>query len=209
MTRRSLIKSESAATAAEFALVLPLLLLLLFGIIDGGRFLWEVNKGQKATQAGARFAAVTNMVPSDLASYSFAVQGGITPGTPIPASAFDAVTCTSGGCTNGDSSDDCKMSASGTFAASPGFDSAAFTRVVDRMHALDHRIASNNVRIIYCNVGLGYAGNPYGSDVSPQVIVSLTGLSFVPITSLLFATLTLPSSSSSMPMEDGVGVQSN
>lgn len=200
--------STSAATAAEFAMVLPLLLIFLLGIIDGGRLLWDLNKNQKASQSGVRLAAVTNMIPSGLASYSFATSGALTPGTPVPTTAFDSVTCTSGLCTKGDPSDDCKMSATGV-GPTPGYDSAAFTRVVNRMHAMDARIGAANVRVTYCNVGLGYAGNPYGADVSPQVVVAVTGLSFVPITSLLFAEFTMPDSSSSMPMEDGVGSLSN
>ena len=64
-TVRRLLNSEGAASAAEFALVLPLLLLLLFGIIDAGRFMWECNRAEKATQMGVRFAVVTDPVPSD------------------------------------------------------------------------------------------------------------------------------------------------
>ena len=56
----SLLRDRSAASAAEFALVLPLLLLFLFGIIDAGRFMWEYNRAEKATQVGARVAVVTD-----------------------------------------------------------------------------------------------------------------------------------------------------
>ena len=44
-------------------MVLPLLLLFIFGIIDVGRLMWTWNRAEKATQMGARFAVVTDMVP--------------------------------------------------------------------------------------------------------------------------------------------------
>ena len=56
---RRLLLDRTASSAAEFAMVLPLLILFLFGIIDGGRYMWEVNKAEKATQAGARVAIAT------------------------------------------------------------------------------------------------------------------------------------------------------
>ena len=49
---------------AEFALVLPVALLFLLGIVDAGRYLYEVNQLEKATQMGARFAVVTDPVAS-------------------------------------------------------------------------------------------------------------------------------------------------
>ena len=42
------------------------MLILLFGIIDGGRFMWEATEAEKATQMGARMAVVTNPVAGGL-----------------------------------------------------------------------------------------------------------------------------------------------
>ncbi|WP_246444371.1 TadE family protein [Sphingomonas sediminicola] len=59
----NILRRDDGATAAEFAMVLPLLILFLFGIIDVGRYMWTLNQVEKATQMGARMAVVTNMVP--------------------------------------------------------------------------------------------------------------------------------------------------
>jgi hypothetical protein len=197
---RKLTADSSGATAAEFVMVLPLLLVLLFGIIDAGRFLWELNRAEKATQAGVRFAAVTNMVPSNLATYRFTTGtevGTVSPGVPVPTTSFDSVTCDEAGCTN-----------SGA-GPTPGFNATAFEAIGDRMRAMLPTIGNDNFTITYRNVGLGYAGDPYGADVAPEITINLKDLSFVPITSLLFVSLAMPSASSSMPMEDGVGSVSN
>jgi hypothetical protein len=211
MKFRSLILCRHGATAAEFALVLPLLLLLLFGIIDGGRLLWQLNQVQKATQYGARFAAVTDMVPASLASYSFATGNAVpvvTAGVPVPRSSFTSVSCTSEDCEIGDPADDCKIT-DPPVAPTPGFDATAFERIGDRMRLIYPEIQNANIRITYCNVGLGFAGDPYGSDIAAEIMVSVTGLNFVPITSLLLATIPMPSSTGSMTMEDGIGIASN
>ena len=72
---RNLLRRNGGASAAEFALVLPLLLLLLFGVIDAGRFMWEYNRAEKATQMGVRFAATTDPVlGSGFSDYSFPVN---------------------------------------------------------------------------------------------------------------------------------------
>ena len=46
------------AVAVEFALVLPLLMLLVFGIIDFGRAYYTLNQVISAVREGARYAAV-------------------------------------------------------------------------------------------------------------------------------------------------------
>ena len=75
MILRRLLLDRTAASAAEFALVLPLLLLFLFGIIDAGRLMWTMNRAEKATQMAVRYAVVTNMVPEDLATTDFTDEG--------------------------------------------------------------------------------------------------------------------------------------
>ena len=53
---RRLLRDRTGSGAAEFSLVLPLLILLLLGMIDTGRYMWEYNRAEKATQMGARFS---------------------------------------------------------------------------------------------------------------------------------------------------------
>ena len=98
MTIRKLARDQAGSTAAEFGLVLPLLLLLLFGIIDAGRWIWTYNQAEKATQMGARMAIVTDMISPGIGT-SYVGVGGLTQGDVIPASAFGKITCTSSGCT--------------------------------------------------------------------------------------------------------------
>lgn len=51
-------RSERAAAAVEFALVMPILFILVFGIVDMGRLLFTANSLTSAVRDGARFAAV-------------------------------------------------------------------------------------------------------------------------------------------------------
>lgn len=201
MTRRFLlIRDDRGATAAEFALVLPLLLLFLFGIIDAGRFMWEYNRAEKATQMGVRYAVVTDPVAPGLASYSFAVDGGVIAGDSIPVTLFDKAVCDDTGCT----------CTGGDICSTAGYDGDAFTNLVARMSAMYPSIGAPNVEIEYRNVGLGYAGDPNGPDVAPLTTVSLKALQFQPITTLLFGiSLPMPDFRAALTLEDGRGNQSN
>lgn len=190
-----------ASSAAEFALVLPLLLLFIFGIIDVGRLMWEWNKAEKATQAGVRVAVVTDMVPSALATYKFT---GITQGAPVPTSAFPGVYCT-GTATNATCACKAQSCSFGLTGAS-----VAFNRIVTRMSQIDPRIAHANVRIDYDNSGVGFAGNPYGPDVSPLVTVSVQQMTFQPTLLQLFGgSIAMPSFPATMTLEDGQGTTWN
>ncbi len=192
---------RAGASGVEFALVLPLLLLLLFGIIDAGRFLWDVNQAEKATQYGARMAVVTNIVSPALATTSYVGVGGLTQGDLIPASALSPVVCTRASCT-----------CTGTSTCPTGFattDTAAFDAIVTRMQKMKPDITASNVRISYRGSGLGYAGDPNGMEIAPLVTVQLTGVQFRPTIGLLLATITLPDFRTTLTAEDSAGSTSN
>lgn len=57
MSPRAFIADGSGAAAAEMALLLPLLLVLLFGGMEGGHFIWTQHKLTEAVRDGARFAS--------------------------------------------------------------------------------------------------------------------------------------------------------
>jgi len=56
------------ATAIEYAIILPVLLLLLLGITDLGRLMWVQGTLEYATAAAARCAAVDSVICGDAAS---------------------------------------------------------------------------------------------------------------------------------------------
>jgi len=191
-----LVKCTSGASAAEFAFVLPAFLVFLFGIIDAGRFAWEYNKAEKATQVGARFAAVADPVAPGLYNYSFAT-GGLNAGDTIPASALGTITCTSTSCT-----------CTGACPTGTGAPTGAWTQIVARMRQIDPSIQATNVQIQYRGSGLGFAGDPTGMDIVPIVTVQLTGMTFRPLLFLAMKPMNMPDFHTSLTAEDSVGTQS-
>jgi len=204
-----LLRCDRAASAAEFALVIPLLLLFIFGIIDVGRFMWEVNQAEKATQVGARMAIVTNPVSSGLVEADFA-SSTLPAGSLIPADALGNLVCSSTACACAD----CPIS------IGAGVNSAAFTALVTRMAQIKPGITAANVEVTYRGSGFGYAGAaasgtgggsapPETMEISPLVTVSLKDVEFTPITSLLLASIDLPAFSTTLTAEDSAGTYSN
>ena len=209
MRARSFLRDQSGGPAAEFALVLPIALLFLFGIIDVGRFMWEYNRAEKATQMGARFAAVTDMVPSGLAGYSFARQCGIVQGDPVPVSAFPGMNCAGGGSIASPTAS-CTLSGASSCSLPTSASGAALGAIAARMQAFKSDITPSNVTVAYAYSGLGFSGDPNGSNVAPLVTVRLTGLTFTPISTQVFNINTpMPDFSYSLTMEDGAGTASN
>lgn len=195
-------QDRRGTVGAEFALVMPLFLLFLFGILDVGRYMWTLNSVEKATQMGARMAVVTNMVPTDLANKNFGTSLG--QGATIPTSSFGALTCTSNGTT---ASCSCISNCSGIGMTA---NNAAFNAVADRMRLIAGAITRANVSITYTNSGLGYAGDPTGPDVAPLVTVRASNVGYNSLIGQLFGIqLRLPTVSASLTLEDGQGSFSN
>lgn len=208
MTARRLLVDRCGTSAAEFALVLPLLILFLLGLVDAGRFMWEYNQAEKATQMGVRFAVATDLVPSGLSTYSFALQGGLTAGYPVPTSNsgsppswFASASCNNSSCSCSGASDICGLI---------GYNATAFAAIVARVQAMYPMATANNVQVEYRNVGLGYSGDPNGPDVAPMVTVRLTGMTFRPLTTMLIGySPPMPDFAAALTLEDGVGSVAN
>lgn len=205
MSFHRMIRCQTGASAVEFAMVLPLLLILLFGIIDGGRFAWEYNRAEKATQAGARVAVVTSSFPSGLTSQNYVGQTvgttTLTQGDVIPAAALGRIVCDRTTCT-------CAVTPCPTALGT--VDAAVFDHpLLTRMRAMKPDIQASNVRLEFSGSGLGFAGDPNGMDIAPLVTVRLTGMEFRPITSLLLLSFTMPDFRTTLTAEDASGTQSN
>lgn len=185
---REFLAGREGTSSVEFALIALLLFTFVFGIADAARMMWQWNAAAKAVHWGVRFAAVNDPVADGLADIDcLAAAGGN--GVPCPASSMpNPVVCTQSGC-------------SGSFG---NFDSAAFNNVVNEMRRIYDRITAANVRIEYRHVGLGFAGNPYGSDIVPLVTVALQNMTFNFLTPGLsgLVTVTMPDFRTAMPAED-------
>ena len=214
---RALWHNQQAASAAEFALVLPTFLLFLLGTIDVGRFIWAVNQSEKATQAGARLAVVSNTIPGGdagctatnggtnvtpgLQCYSYSLSSNVPQGSVVPQNLFPTVTCSAPGGTLGCTATNPPFSIVTTSTAAQN----AFGAIVTRVNELQPRADEDNVVISYAWPGLGFAGDPNGPDVAPTITVSLTGLQFRPIFLAGIFDFGLPAQSYSLTMEDGQG----
>jgi hypothetical protein len=66
----------------EFAMVAPIFFLLVFGIIEGGRFILYYQTLNNATREGARYAIVHG-------SNSRCPSGSMPPGEPTPGGCYD------------------------------------------------------------------------------------------------------------------------
>lgn len=181
--RRILWGDESGASAAEFAVVILLFSVLVFGIIDFSRLAWQYNMLEKAAQKGARFAVVNAMVAPDLWDYDGVADGGATAGDPVAISQINGgnpIVCSASG---------------GSVSCNPnafGEDQVAFDAIVARTVAMaPNLITANEVVVEYQHIGLGIAGNPLSSDITPSVTIRLQNMTFNFITPGLSGLVTL------------------
>ncbi len=162
-------RDASGAVAVEFGLVGGIFITLLVAMLEFGHAFWQWNSATKAVQLGARLAAVSSPVSSDLKSLS-GLSGSVQPGDPMPY--FERV-CS--GATKSCSSGSYDAAAMNTIVFGPG-NSACPTTAQKAMCRIFPRIKPENVVVEYVHTGLGFAGRPGGPV--PTVTVRLTGLNF-------------------------------
>ena len=203
MTRLiALLRNVRGTSAAEFALTVPLVILLIFGMLDVGRFMYEYNQAEKATQMGVRFAVTSEMVASGLETYSFVTDGSTIAGQPVSTASFSSATC--------DSVTASCSCTGGAICGAIAYDPTAFAKIVERVTYMYPRVRAENVTVEYRNVGIGYAGDPAGSDVAAMVTVRLRNMNFQPLSGMLFRTvIAMPDFRSSLTLEDGSGTKGN
>ena len=193
---RRLIRDERGISCVEFVIVATVFFMLIFGMVDFSRAMWEWNAAAKATHWGVRYAVVNDMVAIKMREWSGTLDGGLGAGSSVPVASLsglaDTFTCTS---TTG-----CNLQTDTT----NDFDDIAFALIVARMQAIYDKIQPENVIIEYRHIGLGFAGNPIGPDLHPLVTVRLTGMKFVFVTPGLSGILDidLPDFAATMTGED-------
>jgi hypothetical protein len=89
-----------------------------------------------------------------------------------------------------------------------GAQTGAWTQLVARMRQIDPAIQAANVQVEYRGSGVGFAGDPNGMDIVPIVTVSLSQMTFRPLTTLNMAIVNMPDFHTSLTTEDSVGSQS-
>lgn len=197
MKWRVLLHDTRATTAAEFAMIAPVFVMLFLSVIDISLWMWTHNRAEKATQAAVRHAAVINYVPAGLATTNFASTYNIPSGDNVPVGTIPPIDC--GGI-------------NGASCTSFGWDGTAYNAILAVAQQQFPELTAANLRLRYEHVGLGYAGDPNGADVSPVVTVAIVDTDpdnrlFQPI----FLGLLMPDGfsmddiASSMTMEDGAG----
>lgn len=190
-------QDRTGGPAAEFALVLPVLLLFLFGMVDVGRLMWVWNQAEKATQMGVRVAVVTSPVSPGIASYSYATDGGLPQGDVVPQMQFGGIECDAAACTCLNEGGNCPDAMVGAANI------AAFNAILDATRGIKGDVTANDLVVDYRYSGLGFAGDPNGPDVAPLVTVRLRNLTFMPMILFGATELDLPGFAATLTMEGG------
>jgi len=192
MPRRGLLRDSPGTASVEFALVVSVFFLFVFGIIDFNKVFWEMNSAAKAAQLGVRFAVVNDPV-SDAVIFD-GTAAGVPNGEPVPIATF-----------NGGAPVVCSRPAGSTVCDAGNSDDAAFMAIVARMQQINAGIQPENVIVSYEHIGLGFSGSPFGSSIDPMVTVRVTGLTLTLITpglAQLAASITIRDFASTQLAED-------
>lgn len=156
----------------EFSITAALYFAIVGGLIDFTNGFYQWNSATKALQQGARLAAISDPVASDLASMT-GLEEGAQAGDPFP----DYIRVCSGA-TRACSGGTFDQKALETIVYGRGRTSCApaGTSQPPAMCNVFKKIRPENVVVTYQHTGLGFAGRPGGPV--PTITVELTGLTF-------------------------------
>jgi Flp pilus assembly protein TadG len=180
----SILRNEKGTTAVEYALIVPILLTLVLGVMDLGLYLFQWEEATKATQVGARKAVVSDPV---VASAKTTGNAGFAPGT---------------SCMDTSKSPPVSSACAFTASCSGNCSGAAFDAIFANMQAAFPSLKKSNVAISYTANGFGEVG----IQIPANVTVSITGLTyqflFLSIFESVFAaSFAIPASSATLSSE--------
>jgi hypothetical protein len=181
----SLRRNEAGTSTIEFTIVALLFFLITFGLVEFGYMFWQYNSAAKAAQVGARLAAISNPVWSDLPAFAdtgtpgdewetnYAVECSRDDASCVSIGADDvddvgydpeAMDCLVFGRATGEDACDAEC-------AETGIDGEV--GMCDRFRRLEDE---GDIIITYSHTGMGFAGRPGGPV--PTITLQLTGLTF-------------------------------
>ena len=183
MSAKFFLRDQHGAVMVEVTIMLSITLILVFGAIDFLLLFYQWNAAAKAVQIGARLAAVSDPVASGLNRISQAVVGAsVAPGAAMPNFVVTCdgrtATCTCSGVNACRGVKGYDRAAMNTIVFGRGSSSCSDAKSGDGVGMCDifSRITPTNVKIVYAQTGLGYAGRPGGP--TPTITVSLQHLPF-------------------------------
>lgn len=203
---RHFARDTVGASMVEFSLIAFVMLLLTGGILDFGVAMFQWNAATKAMQQGVRLASVSAPVASGLTTMT-GIGGSVVAGDPFPAF---KITCTSTNCTctgfcTGIGSTPVPLTFDTIHAGRERICGTVPTGQLAGMCDIFWSIKPENVRVIYEQTGMGFAGRPGGPV--PTITIELTGLTFqLPFLNSLLrlptTTFPIPAMSTSATGED-------
>ncbi len=173
-----LLHDEGGAALVEAALVLPILLLLVFGILEISFYFWTSSLASKAVQLGVRRAILSDAVaigPGLDRAESTTYWDGRPPGTscsPAPDGTsacprFSVACGAASGCQC--TGDACRF----------GFSARRLTPILKAMQAVMPDLTAGNIEVTYTTNGFGYVTRPVPVPVNVQV--RLVDMSYKPL----------------------------
>lgn len=187
-------RSEDGSLLVEGLIVFPVLLIVFAALIEFGFAVFQWNQTVKAMQLGARLAAVSDPLPSDIDALTDdwpANQGG-----PIPT-ANVTVSC-GAGATPCDTTRLNRLVYGSDGSCDPNTGSS-----LPGMCDFNEYIKPSNILVSYHRSGLGYVGRPAGPIVT--ITLEVRGLTFrLPFLGALLGVnnMTIPAHPVSVTSED-------
>ncbi len=143
---RRLARDRRGISSVEFALVCVVFFMMIFGLIDFSRAMWECNSAAKDTHWGVRYAVVNDMVAIKMSDWDGQDDGGLAAGGSVPVAAVTdfgptaTITCTYTEC-------------AGQTDPGTDFNVNAFNLIVARMQIIYNKIQPENVIVEYRHIG--------------------------------------------------------